>query len=62
MTKALKSGMSEMAVHNHGKDMSLRRERDDLRISLAGEGDQAALFITVKGRQQRVRCREIRFI
>lgn len=52
----------EMAVHNHGKDTSLQRERDDLRMRLAGEGDQAALFITVKGRQQRVMCREIRFI
>lgn len=52
----------EMAVHNHGKDVSVVRERDDLRMRLAGEGDQTALFITVKGRQQRVLCREIRFI
>ncbi len=52
----------EMALHNHGKDSSLRRERDDLRMRLAGEGDQTALFITVKGRQQRVLCREIRFV
>ena len=52
----------EMAVHNHGKDANVLRERDDLRMRLAGEGDQAALFITVKGRQLRVLCREIRFI
>ncbi len=52
----------EVAMHNHGKDMNLRRERDDLRMRLSGDGDQTALFIHVKGRQQRVLCREIRFI
>lgn len=52
----------EMAVHNHGKDSILRRERDDLRMRLVGEGDQAALFISVKGRQQRLMCRDIRFV
>lgn len=52
----------EVAMHNHDKDSTVLRERDHLRMRLAGEGDQAALFITVKGRQQRVLCREIRFI
>lgn len=52
----------EMAVHNHGQDSNVLREREDLRMRLAGEGEQSALFITVKGRQQRVLCREIRFI
>ena len=52
----------EMAVHNHGQDKRVRRERDDLKMRLMGEGDQSALFITVKGRQQRILCRDIRFI
>ena len=52
----------EMAVHNHVQDKRVRRERDDLKMRLMGEGDQSALFITVKGRQQRILCRDIRFI
>lgn len=52
----------EMAVHNHGEDSRVRRERDNLKLRLLGEGDQTALFVTVKGRQQRILCRDIRFI
>lgn len=52
----------EVAVHNHTQDLRARLERDQLLGMLAGDNDNAMLFVKNNGRMVGVRTQDIHYV